>query len=86
MIPWLLDMRVEWAAGKAMRLWIPLFVVWVLLLPVALLLLPFFLIGCLVLRMNPFVLLTTSWQMLMGFRGLQVEMAGRESAVMIRIA
>jgi uncharacterized membrane protein len=67
------------------RLWLPLFLAWLLLLPVVLLLLPLFCIACLAGRINPLRALSTAWQILTGLKGTHVEVEDNNSFVLVRI-
>ena len=52
MIPLFAVIGFRTSRQRTFRLWLPLFLVWLLLLPVVLALFPFFLVGCLILDMN----------------------------------
>ena len=67
------------------RLWLPLFLAWLLLLPVVLLLLPMFWIACLLTKVHPWRALATGWQVLTGLKGTHVEIDDSKSLVLIRI-
>ena len=54
MIPLILKLKVPRGGSRPLRLYLPLFIVWILLIPVFLLLLPVFLIGALVLWHTPY--------------------------------
>jgi hypothetical protein len=75
----------HWPRSRSFRLWIPLFVVWLLLLPFAILLLPVFLVVCLVGRVNPFQALATFWSIFAGVRDTHIEIDNPEALVLIRI-
>jgi hypothetical protein len=68
------------------RLWIPLFLVWLLLLPFLLLLLPLAMLACLIVQINPFRTLATLWQLIAGLRGTNIEVHDANAAVVIRIS
>lgn len=64
---------------------IPLFLVWVLLLPVALLMLPFFVVACLIARVNPFLMLSAFWRIMTSLKGTEVEVDDGHRAVLVHI-
>lgn len=67
------------------RLWLPLFLVWLVLLPLVLLVLPFAVLACLIVQMNPWRSIAGSWQVLAGLRGTHIEVADAEHYVLVRI-
>jgi hypothetical protein len=54
MIPFVAVVSLRNQESRTFRLWVPLFLVWLLLLPVAIILSPFIFIACLFCRVNPF--------------------------------
>jgi hypothetical protein len=80
MIPLFAVVRVD-----RLRLWVPLFVVWLLLLPFLLLLLPLMTLACLFLGINPLRACAAFWQTLSGLRGTHIEVNDGESLVLVRI-
>jgi uncharacterized membrane protein len=64
MIPFVAVVSLRNQESRTVRLWIPLFLVWILLLPVALLLSPLIFIACLVCRVNPLHAFALMWQIL----------------------
>ena len=85
MIPLFAVIRFRTRRHRQLGLWLPLFLVWLLLLPVALLLLPFFVIACLVARMNPWRVFSTGWQVISGLTGTHIEVEHAQTRVLIRI-
>jgi hypothetical protein len=83
--PVLRSAGVESPGVRKFGLWLPLFLLWLLLLPLALLLLPFFVIGCLVARMNPWRVFIAAWQLITGLRGTHIEFEQAKSKVLLRI-
>jgi hypothetical protein len=67
------------------KLWIPLFLIWLLLLPFVLLLLPLAMLACLVVQINPFRALAVLWQALTGLRGTNIEVNDADAVVAVRI-
>jgi len=75
----------HWAQSRSFKLWIPLFLLWLLLLPLAVLAFPVLLIVCLIARLNPFVVISTFWGILSGLHDTHIEVDNREALVLIRI-
>ncbi len=75
----------RWPHSRSFRLWVPLFLLWLLLLPFALLALPVLFIVCLVSRVNPFEAIATFWGICAGFRDTHIEIDSGEVLVLIRI-
>jgi uncharacterized membrane protein len=64
MIPFVAMVSLRGRQSRTFRLWIPLFLVWVLLMPLAVVLSPVIFIVCLACRVNPFRGLAAVWQLL----------------------
>jgi hypothetical protein len=75
----------HWPRSRSFRLWIPLFLVWLLLLPFAVLALPVFLVVCLFCRVNPIQAIATVWSIFAAFRDTHIEIDNREALVLIKI-
>ena len=85
MIPLMLVVGFRTYKGRGFRLWIPLFLVWLLLLPLVLVLLPFAFLVLVLMRVNPFRAMQTSWQILAGLKGTHIEVEDGSAQVLIRI-
>jgi uncharacterized membrane protein SpoIIM required for sporulation len=85
MIPFVAVVSVPDRRSHTVRLWIPLFLVWLLVLPLGLLLLPVVLIAGLVCRVNPFRAVSVLWQLLSALKDTNVEVARRSASVSICI-
>lgn len=85
MIP--LIATVDWRtkAGSEVRLWLPLFLIWLILLPLFVLLVPIVAIVAWTQDVPPFRALSRMWGILAGLRGLNAEIAHPKQAVFIRI-
>jgi hypothetical protein len=59
-IPFVAVVSLRNQESRTFRLWIPLFLMWMLLVPLGILLSPFVFIGFLVCRVNPFAALRQS--------------------------
>ena len=75
----------HWPRSRSFRLWIPLFLLWLLLLPFVVLALPVFIVVCLLCRVNPFQAIATFWSIFAGFRDTHIEINNRDALVLIRI-
>jgi hypothetical protein len=64
MIPFVAMVTVRGSESRTFRLWVPLFLVWLLLIPLAILLSPVIFIVCLACRMNPLRGFVAIWQVL----------------------
>jgi uncharacterized membrane protein len=64
MIPFVAMVTVRGRESRTFRLWVPLFLVWLLLVPFALLLSPLISIVCLACRVNPLRAFIVIWQVL----------------------
>ncbi len=89
MIPLFATIRVRHhGSGKrsGFRLWLPLFLIWLLLAPLVLVLLPIFIAACLVFRVNPFRAIGAIWSLLTALRGTHIEVDSARNAVLVRIS
>ncbi len=75
----------HWHNSRNFRLWIPLFLLWLLLLPFALLALPVFLVVCLISRVNPLEAIATFWHILTALKDTHIEVDNRNALVLIQI-
>ncbi|HTC48443.1 MAG TPA: hypothetical protein VK722_14050 [Candidatus Aquilonibacter sp.] len=64
MIPFVAMVSLRGRQSRTFRLWIPLFLVWVLLMPLAVVLSPVIFIVCLACQVNPFRGFAAVWQLL----------------------
>ena len=71
--------------SRSFRLWIPLFLLWLLLLPLAVLAFPVLLIVCLISRVNPFEAIATFWHILAALKDTHIEVDNRNALVLVRI-
>jgi len=85
MIPLVAVVRLRNEDSRTFRLWIPLFLVWLLLLPLGLLLSPFIFIACLACRVNPFRGVAVMWQILNALADTNVEVEQRTAGVSFHI-
>jgi hypothetical protein len=85
MIPLLAQVEVRTEQHRPIRLWLPLFLVWLLLVVLGVILSPLIIIGCLIVRMNPF---TTVWGLIRVFwamAGTHIEVQAPDAVVLVRV-
>lgn len=85
MIPFVAVVSLRNQESRTFRLWIPLFLIWLLLLPIAILLSPFIFIACLVCRVNPFRGVAVLWQILTALADTNVEVEDRSAGMSFHI-
>ena len=86
MIPLFAIVRIARRSGRNIRLWLPLFLIWLLLAPLVLVLLPFLFAYCLFcVRINPFRACARIWGVLSALRGTHIEVTTQQDAVLVRI-
>lgn len=70
--------------GRRIRLWVPLFLIWLLLLPVAVLLFPVFIVLCLAFGREPLAAMDAVYDLLSGLTGTVIEIDTPRAFVFIR--
>ena len=85
MIPFVAVVSLRNQESRTFRLWIPLFLIWLLLLPVAVLLSPLIFIACLFCRVNPFLGVAVMWQLLNALADTDVEVEHRSAGMSFHI-
>ena len=70
---------------RRLRLWVPLFLVWLLLLPFVLVLLPVYFVVCAVMDIAPFATLGAFFALLGSLNGTHVEVESPDAAVFIHV-
>ncbi|HEV2467897.1 MAG TPA: hypothetical protein VGS78_01785 [Candidatus Sulfotelmatobacter sp.] len=85
MIPFVAVVSLRNQESRTFRLWVPLFLVWILLLPLAILLSPFIFVGCLICRVNPFRGVAVLWQVLNALADTQLEVEHRSAGMSFHI-
>ena len=73
MIPLVMVLRVHTVKGRGVRLWLPLFLLWLLVLPLLILLLPFYLAFCAVVRVDALRGIAACWSVLSATSGTHIE-------------
>jgi uncharacterized membrane protein len=85
MIPFVAVVSLRDQQSRTFRLWIPLFLVWLLLLPMAVIVSPFIFLACLFCRVNPFRGVVVMWQILSALADTNVEVEHRSAGVSFHI-
>ena len=85
MIPFVAVVSLRNQQSRTFRLWIPLFLIWLLLLPLAILLSPFIFIACLVCRVNPWRGVALLWQILTALADTNVEVEHHSAGMSFHI-
>jgi hypothetical protein len=85
MIPFVAVVSLRNQESRTFRLWIPLFLIWLLLLPLAVLVSPFVFIACLFCRVNPFRGVAVMWQILNALTDTNIEVEHRSAGVSFHI-
>lgn len=85
MIPMLMQVKVRTAQGRYFRIWLPLFLVWLLALPVVPVLLLALLIGAALGQLKVGQTLRVCWGLLNGLKGLLVDVQCAEADVLVRV-
>jgi len=85
MIPFVAVVSLRNQESRTFRLWIPLFLMWLLLVPLGVLLSPFIFIGFLVCRVNPFRGIAVLWQILSALADTKLEVEHRSAGLSFHI-
>ena len=85
MIPFVAVVSLRNQESHTFRLWIPLFLMWLLLVPLGVLLSPFIFIGFLVCRVNPFRGVAVLWQILTALADTKLEVERRSAGLSFHI-
>ena len=85
MLPLVVRVHVTGRAGRGVRLWIPLFLMWLLLLPFALIVLPVLFVVCIVVDVDPLPALVAIWRVLCGLSGAHVEVEAPDASVFVHV-
>ena len=85
MIPLVAVVSLRNQESRTLRVWIPLFLVWLLLVPLGILLSPFIVIACLACQVNPFRGVVVVWQILNALADTNVEFEQRSAGLSFHI-
>ena len=78
-------LRVERPQRRSVRLWLPLFFVWLLALPVAIVVLPLAALVLIAYGRNPLRLFAAWWNVLSAVSGSHIEMQRRQKHVYLHV-
>ncbi len=73
------------ASHRGIRLWVPVFLIWILLLPFLLVLLPVYFIVCAAIDIHPFRTLAAFFAVLASLGGTHVEVDSPDASVFIHV-
>lgn len=85
MPPLMMILRIRTDSGRGVRLWLPLFLLWLLVLPLAILLLPFYLVFCAYERVNAVRGIAAFWTLISATVGTHIEIATPRALVFMHI-
>jgi len=85
MIPFVAVVSLRNQASHTYRLWVPLFLIWLLLLPLAILVSPFIFIACLICRANPFRGVAVIWEIVNALGNTELEVENRSAGMSFHI-
>jgi uncharacterized membrane protein len=85
MIPFVAVVSLRDQQSRTFRLWIPLFLIWLIVFPVAMLLSPIIFLACLICRMNPFPGVAVMWQILIALTDTRLEVEHRSAGMSFHI-
>ena len=77
MIPMMAVLRVERPLRRRIRLWLPVFLLWLLALPVLIVILPVAAVILIAYRRNPLRIFAAYWNVLNAIPGSHIEVSGR---------
>jgi len=85
MIPLIAVVQIEPRHGRRIRLWLPLFLVWLLLVILGLLLSPLILIACLIVRLNPLRVIWSLISVFVAMAGTHIEVQAPDAVILVRV-
>jgi hypothetical protein len=85
MIPLFATVQIETPGARRIRLWLPLFLVWLLLVVLGLILSPLILIACLICGMNPFRAIWRLVAVFVAMAGTHIEIRSPEALILVRV-
>jgi len=85
MIPFVAVVSLRNQESRTFRLWIPLFLIWLIVLPVAILLSPFIFLACLICRVNPLQGVAVMCQILTALTDTELEIDHRSAGMSFHI-
>jgi hypothetical protein len=85
MIPLMMVLHVRKRNGHFVRLWLPLFLLWLLALPLLILLLPICFVACVIGGVKPFRGIRVFWTLLCAVAGTRIEVDTPRSFVFMHV-
>lgn len=85
MIPMIARVRLKQGNRFGLRLWIPLFLIWLLLAPLVLVLLPLLFVACAVARIHPFRAVAVLAGILGALAGTHIEVNDPNNQILIQL-
>ncbi|HLK26372.1 MAG TPA: hypothetical protein VKT30_17075 [Caulobacteraceae bacterium] len=85
MIPLMAQVVVAPVNASPIRLWLPIFLVWLLLVVLGLILSPLIILACLIVGLNPFA---TVWRLMRVFAalaGTHIEVQAPDAVILVRV-
>jgi uncharacterized membrane protein len=85
MIPFVAVVSLRNQQSRTFRLWIPLFLIWLLLLPLAVLISPFVFLASLFCRVNPVRGVAVMWQIMNALTDTNIDVENRSAGMSFHI-
>ncbi len=85
MPPMIARIRIERRDGRRLRLWLPLFLFWLIALPFVAVALPVVAVVLAAMGRRPFAILAAYWRVLGAIPGTDIELSGRRALVFMHV-
>jgi hypothetical protein len=85
MIPMFLRISIRAPGERPIRIWLPLFLIWLLLSPLLLIIIPVVMVLGLLARMNPFAALASLFGVFCALAGTHVEVEAPDASIFVHI-
>jgi len=85
MIPLAAIVHIRPQGGPRIKLWAPLFLLWLVLLPIAVVLSPLIVVGGAAAGVNPFKTLAAAGAVLGAMAGTHVEIEAKDASILVRL-
>lgn len=84
-IPMVARLQIRKRSGRRLRIWFPLFLLWLLVLPFLIVSLPVLTVALWMLGRRPFAIFAAYWGVLSALSGTDIEVNGRRSSVFMHV-